>query len=202
MSASFSCRRADTRKRRLPSHAPLPPAGLVHTSVRFDKLDKPVRGKPAGVFLEAARDEWFIKGTEQSLFDTNLIADYSTNKRALASKVFKNMLDESGKSDDAPRITSPVTGTIIALDPDIPPDRQRLSFSAKGRGVRWLMDGKEFARGPEAQWFPWPGRHVVQLLGSDGKVADEIKLEVRGAGVREVSARLRSPATKPATTIR
>ena len=188
-----------------PSRAPLPPVGLVKTSVRFDKLDKlekPVRGKPTGAFLEAARDEWFIKGTEQSLFDTNLIADYSTNKRALASKVFKNTLDESGKSDDAPRITAPVTGTIIALDPDIPPDRQRLSFSAKGRGVRWLMDGKEFARGPEAQWFPWPGRHVVQLLGSDGKVADEIKLEVRGAGVREVSARLRSPATKPASAIR
>ena len=184
------------------SRAPLPPAGLVKTSVRFDKLDKLVKGKPAGVFLEAARDEWFIKGTEQSLFDANLIADYSTNKRASASKVFKSKLDESGESSDAPRITAPVTGTIIALDPDIPPDRQRLSFSAKGRGVRWLMDGKEFARGPEAQWFPWPGRHVVQLLGSDGKVADEIKLEVRGAGVREVSARLPSPATKPASAIR
>ena len=185
-----------------PSRAPLPPAGLVKTSVRFDKLDKFVGGKPVGVFLEAARDEWFIKGTEQSLFDANLIADYSVNKRASASKVFKNTLGESGESDGAPRITAPVTGTIIALDPDIPPNRQRLSFSAKGRGVRWLMDGKEFARGPEAQWFPWPGRHVVQLLGSDGKVADEIKLEVRGAGVREVNARVPSTATKPASVIR
>ena len=44
-------------------------------------------------------------------------------------------------------------GTIIALDPDIPPNRQRLGFSAEGRGVRWLMDGREFARGNEAQWL-------------------------------------------------
>jgi hypothetical protein len=51
------------------------------------------------------------------------------------------------------------------------------------------MDGKEFARGPQAQWLPWPGRHVVQLVDAGGKVADEIKFEVRGAGVREASAR-------------
>ncbi|MGH6640407.1 MAG: hypothetical protein ACREBY_17630, partial [Polaromonas sp.] len=60
----------------------------------------------------------------------------------------------------------------------------RLSFSAEGRGLRWLMDGKEFARGGEAQWLPWPGRHVVQLLDASGKVADEIRIEVRGAGVK------------------
>ena len=47
------------------------------------------------------------------------------------------------------------------------------------------MDGKEFARGNEAQWLPWPGRHVVRLVDANGQVADEIRLEVRGAGVRE-----------------
>ena len=62
------------------------------------------------------------------------------------------------------------------------------------------MDGKEFARGAEAQWLPWPGQHVVQLLDAEGKVADEIRLEVRGAGVREYpraevpKARAPSPA--------
>ena len=45
-----------------------------------------------------------------------------------------------------------------------------------------------FARGPQAQWLPWPGRHVVQLLDANGKVLDEIRLEVRGAGVREAKA--------------
>ena len=84
----------------------------------------------------------------------------------------------------AARITAPVSGTIIALDPDIPPTHQRVRFSAEGRGLRWLMDGKEFARGARAQWLPWPGRHVVQLLDNSGKVADEIRLEVRGAGLK------------------
>ena len=61
-------------------------------------------------------------------------------------------------------------------------------FSAQGHGLRWRMDGKEFARGAEVRWLPWPGRHVVQLLDADGQVADEIRIEVRGAGVRKASA--------------
>ena len=89
-----------------------------------------------------------------------------------------------------PRITAPASGTILALDPDIPPTRQRVNFNAEGRHLRWLMDGKEFARGNSAQWLPWPGRHVVQLVDASGRVADEIRLEVRGAGV------LGSPASK------
>jgi penicillin-binding protein 1C len=89
--------------------------------------------------------------------------------------------------DMPPRITAPASGTIIALDPDIPPNRQRLSFSAEGRGLRWLMDGKEFARGAQAQWLPWPGRHRVQLVDAGGQVLDEIRLEVRGAGVKVAS---------------
>ena len=51
------------------------------------------------------------------------------------------------------------------------------------------MNGKEFARGNTAQWLPWPGRHVVQLQDATGQVRDEIRLEVRGAGVREAQAR-------------
>ncbi len=85
--------------------------------------------------------------------------------------------------DAPPRITAPASGTILALDPDIPPTRQRVSFGAESRNLRWLMDGKEFAKGNSAQWLPWPGRHVVQLVDASGQVRDEIRLEVRGAGV-------------------
>jgi hypothetical protein len=46
------------------------------------------------------------------------------------------------------RITDPTTGTVIALDPDIPPNRQRVRFVAEGANLRWLMDGKPFAKGP------------------------------------------------------
>jgi len=126
---------------------------------------------PAGVLqaqvrfgdaLEAARSEWFIAGTEQPLF-------------AVAS--------EATAAQGAARITAPADGTILALDPDIPPNRQRVRFEAEGRGVQWRIDGKPYARGASAQWLPWPGRHVVQLIDARGQVADEIRLEVRGAGV-------------------
>jgi penicillin-binding protein 1C len=88
------------------------------------------------------------------------------------------------KSTARARITAPASGTIIALDPDIPPARQRLHFTATGgSAVHWRMDGKPLGRGPGVAWLPWPGRHVVQLTDAKGTVLDEIRFEVRGAGV-------------------
>lgn len=83
----------------------------------------------------------------------------------------------------AARITAPAPGTIIALDPDIPPARQRLQFTATGSGLLWRMDGKPLGRGARVAWLPWPGRHVVQITDATGRVLDEIRIEVRGAGV-------------------
>jgi penicillin-binding protein 1C len=159
------------------SRAPTPPAGLVQSRTQF--------GNQGGQPLEAARSEWFIQGTEQTVFAMNSGAESQGTAWARGQKGLRKSTTEP---DTPPRITAPASGTIIALDPDIPPKHQRVSFSAEGRGTRWLMDGKEFARGPQAQWMPWPGRHVVQLVDAGGKVADEIKLEVRGAGVREAKA--------------
>ena len=82
------------------------------------------------------------------------------------------------------RITNPTTGTIIALDPDIPPSHQRVRFMAEGHKLCWVMDGKVFAKGPVAPCLPWPGRHVVQIINERGEVLDEVRLEVRGAGVK------------------
>ncbi|TWO68894.1 penicillin-binding protein 1C [Caenimonas sedimenti] len=115
---------------------------------------------------EAPRREWFVPGTQQAAF-------------ALAS----------GESrQGAPFIRQPAAGAIIALDPDIPPRHQRLRFSAGGAatGLRWRLDGKEFAQGADAAWLPWPGRHVVQLTDARGTVLDEVRIEVRGAGVRKM----------------
>jgi len=136
--------------RQLPSRAPAPPAGVVRAPVRF------------GDALEAARDEWFVAGTEQRLF-------------AL----------DAAEAKAATRITAPSDGTIIALDPDIPPRHQRVRFTAAGAAatLQWRIDGKPFARGAAAQWLPWPGRHTVELADARGQVLDRIRLEVRGAGV-------------------
>ena len=131
--------------------------------------------------LEAARNEWFLAGTQQTTFTINSIAigAYYTGTRG--QKGLKN--SNQATHHASARITSPTNGTIIALDPDIPPNRQRVTFVAEGNNLRWLMDGKPLAKGNSPQWLPWPGRHVVQLLGAGGQVLDEVKLEVRGAGV-------------------
>lgn len=80
------------------------------------------------------------------------------------------------------RIVAPAPGTIVALDPDIPPARQRLHFTATGEGLLWRMDGKPLGRGARVAWLPWPGRHRVQITDARGQVLDEVRIEVRGAG--------------------
>jgi penicillin-binding protein 1C len=166
-----------------PSRAPQAPAGVVQVPVQFAAADAEASGP---LPLEAARTEWFLMGTQQATFAITLGATYAQYTGARGKKGSKL------SSQQAARITAPTTGTIIALDPDIPPNRQRVSFNAEGTGLRWLMDGKVFGTGPSAQWLPWPGRHVVRIVGARGEVLDEVldevRVEVRGAGVKGVQA--------------
>ncbi len=173
-----------------PSRAPTPPAGLVHLAVNFST--PPATSSAIGTAplpalqqvaltdrsggYEAPRQEWFIEGTQQTRF--GLAGD----PLGASTKAAHAQPGSQSKQSSA-RILSPANGTIIALDPDIPPTRQRLSLQAQGTGLRWLMDGKPLAKGNSAQWLPWPGRHVVQLLSGSGELLDEIRIEVRGAGV-------------------
>ncbi len=149
----------------LTSRPPKAPAGVIQVPVQF-------------LTSEAPRTEWFLQGTEQALFATDSEANKAMSSRAGALK-------GSGLSvNPAARITTPTNGTIIALDPDIPPARQRVSFQAAGQdGVHWVLDGKLLGRGQNAQWLPWPGRHLVQIADVKGRVLDQVHLEVRGAGV-------------------
>jgi penicillin-binding protein 1C len=149
------------------SRAPVPPPGLVTAQARF------------GDAMEAPRSEWFLQGTEQALFAIGTPQPGKSRARG-----------EGPAEGVTARITAPAEGTIVALDPDIPPLRQRLVFNAQGGG-RWLIDGKEIGRGPQAQWLPWPGRHRVQLVDGRGAVLDEIRIEVRGAGVKAAAQRPR-----------
>ena len=145
------------------SRAPAPPPGVVQQAVAFGGT-------------EAARDEWFVQGTQQAQFAMHSVAAHADGMGARGLKDLKN---------SPARITSPATGTIFALDPDIPPHRQRVDLQAIGAGLRWWIDGQPFAQGPSAQWLPWPGRHVVQIRNAQGTVLDSVRLEVRGAGLRK-----------------
>ncbi|MCZ8218101.1 MAG: penicillin-binding protein 1C [Acidovorax sp.] len=173
---------------REPSRAPRPAQGLLQAKVRFGPGPvadgMPGRAPDLRLPLEAAREEWFVQGTQQPLFAIDSVADKPYPSRAEGPKSFKKELAQAAEAPGSPaRITAPAPGTIIALDPDIPPARQRLQFTATGDGLLWRMDGKPLGRGPRVAWLPWPGRHVVQITDARGQVLDEIRIEVRGAGV-------------------
>ena len=160
-----------------PSRAPKAPAGVVQAPVQFAN---------ASGMTEAARNEWFISGTQQKTFAMESGAAHASSTGSTGLD-----LGFRQKGLKSARITSPTNGTIIALDPDIPPSRQRISFEATGANLRWQMDGKVIAKGAAAQWLPWPGKHVVRITSERGEVLDEIRLEVRGAGTK-----LAQPAVK------
>lgn len=176
---------------REPSRAPAAPKGLVRQAVQFGALPVAQEGAAPSLPLEAAREEWFVPGTQQARFaiDAGPVEQAVASKRGTRSLRVAPVAAEVGDEAPSARILAPVPGTIIALDPDIPPERQRLQFVASGgRDLRWRIDGREQGRGTRAAWLPWPGRHQLELVDARGKVHDTLQFEVRGAGVRAAGA--------------
>ncbi len=109
--------------------------------------------------VEAPRLEWFLEGTE-----------HRTARPLLAT--------------GHPRIIAPPREALIALDPDIPPSRQRVAFEAYDGGapLRWVLDETDL--GPATDlfiWEPHPGRHTLLLVDEAQRPHDTITFEVRGA---------------------
>ncbi len=128
-----------------------------------------IRFAPA---IEPPRAEYFVAGTERQVVE---LAGQNADAAALA-----------------PHIVYPVAGTIIALDPDIPFDRQRVSFSAAPARADmhdWELDGARLGRalrGHAASWFPMPEAGTGCALSMPRVQAlDEVAFEVRGAMIKE-----------------
>ena len=79
-------------------------------------------------------------------------------------------------------IASPRDGSIFAIDPDIPPAAQRITF--EGELGTWRLDGRAVGSGERLRWAPWPGRHRLELVAPSGETLQTVAFEVRGAGVR------------------
>ncbi|MFM7706102.1 MAG: penicillin-binding protein 1C [Rubrivivax sp.] len=88
-------------------------------------------------------------------------------------------------------ISSPVDGSVYALDPDVPPTAQRITF--EGEAGTWVLDGRPLGRGSTLHWAPWPGRHVLSLRDAQGRVRQTVQFEVRGATLRAGA----EPGTQP-----
>lgn len=123
--------------------------------------------------IEPTRPEYFLAGTAQDYFAP----------------------PPTGVDDDAkPRIAAPVNGTILALDPDIPIQNQRMQLRAVdtlARPVahaRWVLDGKPLTQSGTASWVPTPGRHVFELRDATGKVLARSEVEVRLPPLMQASA--------------
>lgn len=124
----------------MPSQSPVPPGGLVRTTIQYQAAIEPERG------------EWFLAGTETALV---------TPVEAPAAR---------------PRILSPVNGTVLAIDPDIPVANQRVKVQATGGAPVLLADGTA----APALWLPPPGRHALRLVDAGGIERDRIQITVRG----------------------
>jgi penicillin-binding protein 1C len=109
---------------------------------------------------EPMRDEFFLTGTTQARWQPS--AQMQARQRY--------------------GITSPRDGSLFAIDPDMPPHAQRISFEGE-RGI-WVLDGKRIGEGSRMSWSPWPGRHELRLVGRDGRDIQRVRFEVRGAGVK------------------
>jgi penicillin-binding protein 1C len=80
------------------------------------------------------------------------------------------------------RISSPVDGMVIALDPDIPADLQRVPIAAEGAGtgLTLAMNGRTLgSAGRQFLWQPTVGTHRVALADASGRIVDRLSFTVR-----------------------
>ncbi len=111
---------------------------------------------PLGV--APSRDEWFIRGTDPD----------SKHQR-------------TGQFN--PRIVYPVSGTVIALDPDIPSELQKIFFiyQTNENEFQWVLNGVPMEpTGKTIPWTPRAGKYFLTLADREEKILDYIYFEVRG----------------------
>jgi len=108
--------------------------------------------------IEPVRSDWFLTGTAQAA-------------QAFAPPTARR-----------PRIVNPVSGSVYALDPDIPIARQQLGIAVTGAvaGHRLVLDRRDLGTADaRPQVFAGPGVHSLALLDPGGRVIDRIRFTVR-----------------------
>ncbi len=110
--------------------------------------------------LEPPRDEWYLEGTEPAGRESALVP-----------------------RDAVPRIDSPADGMVVALDPDIPPARQRVLIAVSGvRGGLTLRLNDEVLGPAQRQllWQPRAGTFRLRLQDARGRTVSDVHFTVRG----------------------
>lgn len=81
-----------------------------------------------------------------------------------------------------PRIVSPVAGSVYALDPDIPPARQRLAIGVTGPVVahRLVLDRRDLGPADSGPLIlAPPGPHLLKLVDAGGHTVDQVRFTIR-----------------------
>jgi penicillin-binding protein 1C len=161
-----------------PSRPPVAPASLEAVEVSFEGID------------EATRREWFLAGTAMPLVKRS-----SRATSALATA-----------AGGAARIEYPADGLIVAIDPDIPAEFERIPLRMRPAlaGYGWRLE-RGGAAGCQVlpvgdNWAPNPGQWTLSLIDASGKVADSVRFSVRGAQKHPVSCRADTIPEAPADT--
>jgi penicillin-binding protein 1C len=109
--------------------------------------------------LEPPRSEWYLDGTAPG----EVVRPVDAAARLV-------------------RISSPVDGMVIALDPDIPVELQRVPLIAEGAraGHVLLVDGAPVgAARSQILWRPTRGEHRVALMDDAGRELHGLRFTVR-----------------------
>lgn len=106
---------------------------------------------------EPPRSEWFLAGTQPA--PGQAVQLVAAARRAHG-------------------IRSPLDGAIYAIDPDIPPEAQRIRF--EGEGGTWVLGGRRIGQGTQLSWLPRAGRHELALVDARGQTLQRVRFEVRG----------------------
>jgi penicillin-binding protein 1C len=108
--------------------------------------------------LGSAKEELFIRGTEPNTKDQRI-----------------------GQFNQW--IVYPPSGTVIGLDPDIPPELQKVFFVSqpKRNNLRWVLNGHTMKEmGSYFPWSPRAGAYTLALVDENGQKVDSVHFEVRG----------------------
>lgn len=151
------------------------PQSVVRTRVSFVPAYEPVR------------DEVFLAGSEQT--EIHAVGELNREPAEKSSEADQLANEQPLNAAGRPRIIGPVQGTLIALDPDIPPANQRLQLRAAnvaaGQVVYWRAGADVIGQGSVEYWLPQPGRQILTLTDEHGKALDSVTIQVRGASLRQ-----------------
>lgn len=116
--------------------------------------------------LEPNRQEYFLPGTQMKI--VQLPVENASNTRITSF------------------ISTPTDGTILAWDPDIPQENQRLKMMAQQINhvlptqVYWVLNGVKIGSGNPFYWPLKVGKFTLELFSQEGNKLDTIHFQVRG----------------------